>query len=234
MAIFTEFGRPKKSPLIQAFSWLRYFALADRVGISQLQNAVLNAIRARVTGQHISPSAPNTTDEIPQSYGICPDGPSLVQDSMWGTSPEPEKSDVKYLPPATFIAIQHAYRNTLEGSSLRGLLTDIFAFNVKAETLEEDILALPTEFIADVVIINMKRLPLRLGDEKAHFDKGAEQYYVQDTRLDRKSRVFQENLDEISADKAADDEQIDSWGKFQVGKPSKHKKKGKRARKDIA
>lgn len=49
-------------------------------------------------------------------------------------------------------------------------MADIFAFNVKPETLDESLLGLPAEFMADVVIINMKRLPLRLGNEKADFD----------------------------------------------------------------
>ena len=117
-------------------------------------------------------------------------------------------------------------------SSLRRLLADIFASNVKVETLEMDISALPMEFIEDIVVINMRRLPLRLSNEKANFDTGTEKYYFQDTQPDRKSRVIQEGPDDISADKAADHGQIDSWGAFKVGKTSKYKKKDKGIRRD--
>lgn len=142
-----------KEPADASLLLVKLFCFADKVGISELQNAVLDAIRDRATGQHVSPTALITTDETSRSYGTYLGGPPLVLDSMWGTSPEPEKSAVKYLPPATSIAIQYAYRTTLEGSSLRRLLADIFAFNVKVETLEQDILALPMEFIADVILI---------------------------------------------------------------------------------
>ena len=138
------------------------------------------------------------------------------------------------LPPATSIAIQYAYQNTHNGSSLRRLLADIFAFNVKFETLKMDISTLPREFVEDIVVINMKRLPLRLGDEEADFDRGTEKYYVQDTRPIRQSRVSQEGPKDKPADIAAEDEQVKSWGPFTVGKTSKHKKKGKRSRTDTA
>jgi hypothetical protein len=71
------------------------------------------------------------------------------------------------------------------------LLTDIFAFNVKPETLDEDILLFPAEFMADVRLINMKRLPFRLKKEKADLNKNADKYHVHDsssTRNDRRQK----------------------------------------------
>ena len=54
---------------------------------------------------------------------------------------------------------------------------DRYAFNVKPETLDEDILLFPAEFMADVLLINMKQLPLRLKEEAADFDNNADKYH---------------------------------------------------------
>lgn len=43
---------------------VKLVCLADRVGISNLQNATLDAIRNRATGQYTSPSTPTIADEI--------------------------------------------------------------------------------------------------------------------------------------------------------------------------
>lgn len=144
------------------------------------------------------------------------------------SSPEPEKPDVKYLPPATSTAIQQAYCNTHKQSSLRRLLADIFAFNVKNETLKMDLLALPMEFLADVLIINMKRLPLRLGNKKADFDTRMENYHIHETRSDRRNRVSRDGSGDESARAAGDGDQVNPYGALDVVKPSRRKKKGRR------
>lgn len=151
---------------------VKVFCFAEKAGISTLQNASLDAIRNRATGQHVSlPFLDLPEDDI--ITGL-------------------EESVAKYLLPATASAIHYAYQNALESSPLRKLLADIFAFNVKPETLDEDILSFPAEFMADVLLINMKRLPLRLKEEAADFDNNADKYHVYDsssTRNDRKQRT---------------------------------------------
>ena len=72
--------------------------------------------------------------------------------------------------------------------------------SVKPENLDEDILSFPAKFMADVILINMKRLPLRLKEEEeAGFDKNADKYadkhHVHDlssTRNDRKQRISED------------------------------------------
>ena len=111
------------------------------------------------------------------------------------SSPTLKRPLAKYLLPATSSAINYAYQNTPERSPLRKLLADIFAYNVKPETLNEDILSFPAEFMADVLLINMKRLPLRLKEEEADFDKNADKYRVHDsssTRNDRKQGMSED------------------------------------------
>ncbi len=106
--------------------------------------------------------------------------------------PAHEEPVTKYLPPATASAITYAYQKTPERSPLRKLLTDIFAYDVKPEALFEDILSFPAEFISDLLLITMKRLPFRLKAEDADFDKNADKYHVHDassTRNDRKQRT---------------------------------------------
>ena len=98
------------------------------------------------------------------------------------------------MPPTTSRATHYAYENTSTNSPLRKLLSDIFAYNAKPETITEGILSFPAEFLADVLHINMKRLPLRLKDERANFDRDAKKYYVKDeasTRSVQKSRVLE-------------------------------------------
>lgn len=225
---------------------VKVFCFAERVGISSLQNATLDTIRDRATGQLVSLATPFTTYEshaIPLNLlgSVRPPIFEFQKYAPTTISPAPEKPATRYLPPATSSAIYYAYQNTLEGSSLRKLLADIFAFNVKPETLDEEILSLPHEFMADVLVINMKRLPLRLKDEKADFDKNADKYHVHRMCHDRKPRVFQDlerdatkadvdwcdgPTDEAAAEAAVDNVD-DSWG-FGTLKPSssKGKKKG--------
>ena len=95
------------------------------------------------------------------------------------TSPGFEEPVAKYLPPATASAVHYAYQKTSERSPLRRLLTDIFACDVKPEALyEEDSLSFPAQFMADVLFVTKKRLPLRLNGEEADFDKNADKYHV--------------------------------------------------------
>ena len=159
---------------------VKVFCFAEKAGISNLQNATLDTIRDRATEQHVSLPTPNTTDKTyakPQT--LFGSGQRLFSDLPRDDAiPGLEKPVAKYLPPATASAIHYAYQNTPERSPLRKLLADIFAFNVKPETLNEDILLFPAEFMADILLINMKRLPLRLEEEEADFDNNADKYHV--------------------------------------------------------
>ncbi|KAL8647836.1 MAG: hypothetical protein Q9210_005325 [Variospora velana] len=164
---------------------VKVFCFAEKVGIVDLQNATLDAVREQATGHNVSPATP-----MP----------------IWGFS---EKPNPKYLPPATSAAIHHAYRNTPEASPLRKLLADIFAFNVKPDMLQESLLMLPAEFMADVLTISMRRLPLRLANEIADFDISMDKYHIHDTHYDRNPRVFEGLSDKKTEQPAVDD---DDWG----------------------
>ena len=180
---------------------VKVFCFAEKVGISNLQNATLDVIRDRATEQHVSLPTPNTTYETyarPQTTFWSAQRPILdLPQDPFSTSHSPglKKPVAKYLPPATSSAINYAYQNTPERSPLRKLLADIFAYNVKPEILDEDILSFPAEFMADVLLINMKRLPLRLKAEEADFDENADKYHVHDsssTPNDRKQRTSED------------------------------------------
>ena len=67
------------------------------------------------------------------------------------------------------------WQNTVAQSSLRKLLVDLFTYRVAAEDVENDILAYPTEFIADVTILNMKRL--QYAEDVVPYEHDATQYY---------------------------------------------------------
>jgi hypothetical protein len=198
--LYTEkFNYPKDSDN-PSLLLMKVFCFADKIRSSTLQNATLDAIRDRATEQRVSLPTPHSTYETyakPQTlWGSAPR--PLFDFQIYQTtktSPVLEEPVAKYLPPATSSAITYAYQNTPERSPLRKLLTDIFAFNVKPETLDEDILLFPAEFMADVLLINMKRLPLRLSEEEADFDKNADKYHVHDsssTRNRRKERTSED------------------------------------------
>ena len=220
---------------------VKAFCFADKVRISDLQNATLDAIRDRATGQHISRATPNPTNGMfakPQNLFASPQQTAFEfqVNLTTTTSPGLEEAVAKYLPPASSSAIHYAYQNTPDSSPLRKLLADIFAFNVKPETLDESLLVLPAEFMADVLVINMKRLPLRLGDEKADFDLNANKYHVKDTSHDRRSRVTQGVRDGAlheAATKDAFDNEEGMWGSFGTLKPSSGKGKKKDKKKQI-
>jgi len=100
-------GDPKQ-PTDPSLLLVRVFFFADKVGILDLQNVTLDAIRDRATGQHTSSATLSTTDDMSQHYRTELDEPPPVPFSMWSRrvpSPEPRKSDVKYLPLATSTAV---------------------------------------------------------------------------------------------------------------------------------
>lgn len=201
---------------------VKVFCFADKVGISPLQNATLDTIRDRATRQDASSANSNTMETKPQNgFGFAQ---TTWNFELHQSSTTTDKRAAKFLSPATSTAIHYAYQNTSDSSPLRKMLADIFAFNVKPETLDESLLMLPAEFMADVLFINMKRLPLRLGDEKADFDLNADKYHVKDTSYDRRSRA-------VAMEAAVDNEDdtgeaFGTWG-FSSGKG---KKKGKKSR----
>lgn len=178
---------------------VKVFCFAEKVGISNLQNATLDAIRDRATEQHVSPASPDTIHNTrvlppnPFAYARVP----AFQFQPFGASPSPALNEplANYGPPATANAVHFAYLNTPTDSPLRKLLADIFAYNVKPGALHEDIMSFPPAFMADVLLINMKRLPLRLKDEEADFDVNAKKYHIEDslgTRSSRKPRVLED------------------------------------------
>lgn len=205
---------------------VKVFCFAEKVGIVDLQNATLDAIRERATGQNTSPATPKPAWD---GFGFSQQPTVQFQaSSRSATGPIPEKLNPKYLPPATSAAIHHAYQSTPEASVLRKLLADIFAFNVKPDMLQESLLMLPVEFMADVLTINMKRLPLRLADEEADFDSSADKYHIHDTHYDRNTRNFEELSEETTEQPAVDEH--DGWGQFGTlnvsSSKAKKKKKG--------
>ena len=200
---------------------VKLFCFAEKVGISTLQNATLDAIRDRAMPPKL------------QNAIRCP---PLIPPSMFNpptTSLNFKLLGAIYLPPATSTAIYYIYQNTLEGSPLRRLLADMFAFNVRPKILDEDLLVFPTPFVADVLTINMKRLPLRLPDERADFDISIEKYHVYDTGPERKSRMLRSKAyDEPNPETTVDSEN-DLGPESGAVKPSggtANKKKGKRDR----
>ncbi|KAK3175046.1 hypothetical protein OEA41_002292 [Lepraria neglecta] len=213
---------------------VKVFCFAEKAGISTLQNATLDAIRDRATEQNVSLPTPNT---IYQTYPKPQTPFGSNQRSIFGfpvddVIPGLEKPVAKYLPPATASGIHYVYQNTPERSPLRKLLADIFAYNVKPETLDEDILLFPAEFMADVLLINMKRLPLRLKEEAADFDNNADKYHVHDsssTRDDRKQRIEATDPEPEPPTDAVAVEKDDTW-RFGGSAKSLNKKdkKGKR------
>lgn len=98
------------------------------------------------------------------------------------------------------------------------LQADIFAFNVKPQAWDESLLTLPVEFMADVLIINMKRLPLRLANERADFDLNANKYHVGHPRDDRRSGI-------LDGAAIGDDEEDDGRGGTSRLSSGKKKKK---------
>lgn len=106
-----------------------------------------------------------------------------------------KKLVAKYLTPTSASVIYYVYQNILERSPLRKLLIDIFIYNVKIDTLNENILLFSVEFIANILFINIKRLSLRLYKKKIDFNKNADKYHVDDlssTFNNRKQRTFED------------------------------------------
>lgn len=211
------------------FLLIKLFCFADKVEISDLQNATLDAIRERATGQNVSPATPRSIWDVavrPQTFGFA-HAPTVEIHGFAESEPTAilEKTTGKYLPPATSGAIHHAYQNTPEASPLRKLLADVFAFNVKLQMLDESLLMLPTEFIADVLTINMRRLPLRLAGETADFDTSADKYHVLDTHYNREPRILERPSNETPKEVAVDnDDGSEGFGTLNI-QSSRGKKK---------
>ena len=171
---------------------VKVFCFAEKIGVSGIQNATLDAIRDRAVEQHPSLPAPNTAFKPPAiplvSFGST-QRPTFYQTEAPTASSAQDKPTAKCLPTATATAITYAYENTREGSPLRKLLADIFAYDVKPKEIQENILSFPPQFIADVLLITMKRLPFRINTEKADFDKDAKEYYVQESSSTRQDRI---------------------------------------------
>ena len=205
---------------------VKMFCFAEKIGVADIQNATLDAIRDRAVEQHVALTAPITASKaraMPQANFGLTQRPIFYQDEA------PEEPVAKCLPSVTAGAITYAYQNTPETSPLRKLLADIFAYDVEPEALEEDVQSFPAQFIADVLLIAMKRLPFRINTEKADFDKNAKDYHVQNsssTHQDRIQRTPEDMnaIDEPPAEAAAVDED-ETWSSFTN---LKSKKKGKR------
>ena len=86
---------------------------------------------------------------------------------------------------------------------------------------------LPVEFMADVLIVNMKRLPLRLEDEKADFDLNATKYHVEHLPDNRRSRAFHVVDGALDGPAVGDDKENDGHFGMLKSSRSKKKKKGK-------
>lgn len=225
---------------------VKVFCFAEKVGISALQNATLDAIRDRATEQDVPLPPPDityTTYAKPKPFSWSFDPP---QDQTM-TSPGLEKPVAKYLSPATSSAIRYAYQYTPQHSPLRKLLADIFAYNVKPETLDEDILSFPHEFMADVLLVNMKRLPLRLKEEEADFDKNADKYHIHDSSStpndSRDEPVAEATISEPAPPCEAPDPELtpdlptvideDGWGFSGPSKSSSGKGKKRGTKRDV-
>ena len=169
---------------------VKVFCFAEKVGISDIQNATLDAIRDRAAKQPVSWTTPKTAPALPPGFF----------ESTSRTSPS-----LKRYPTTTADAITYAYEHTPEGSPLRKLLADIFAYDVKSEELEKDILSFPPQFMADVLLITMKRLPFRSNMEKAQFYKDAKRYHVEGSSSPSHNRIRR-----MSEDKNAIDDEDDT------------------------
>ena len=193
----------------QSYLLIKLFRFVEKVETPGLQNAALDAIPDRATGQHVSTESPEPTSHIhgksQSPFAFTPGSGFSLQ--RYQTKTVTEKPSTIYLPPATSSAIHYAYLHTPEGSPLRKLLADIFAYNVKADTLNEDLQSFPVEFMVDVLLTNIKRLPLRIKEEKADFDVDMSKYYIHKSSnagCDRRQRVFgdmqvQRNDSEVSS-----------------------------------
>ena len=199
---------------------VKVFCFAEKVGISNLQNVTLDAIRDRAVEQHVSQKTPNTTYHTyvkPQTpFGSQRPIFDLLQNEATTTSPAYEEPVTRHLLPATASAITYAYQNTPERSPLRELLADIFAYNIKPEALCEDILSFPIEFMRDVLFITMKRLPFRLKAEEAKFDKNAKKYHAHVSTSSRNDRTQRSSEDRKTSNgsvaEAATVNEDDTWG----------------------
>lgn len=204
---------------------VKVYCFAEKVGIANLQNASLDAIRDRATGHRssvrISDLTPKIDPKVFGGFGV-PVTDFTKSDYQFKTPnklpfSQAPKALKKYFSPATSEAIHYAYQNTPTGSPLQKLLADLFAYNVKPDALTEDIRSFPTEFIADVLLINMKRLPLRLENEEADFEMNAIKYHVEpDEKEEAVKRLTagESSLGDLTATVDTSKNIINTWGGF--------------------
>ena len=191
-----KFSYPKDSD-DPSLLLMKVFCFADKIRNSALQNATLDAIRDRAEEQRISSLTRNTPQGLFVSAQRSPFGWSTEYAGM--ANPSLGKSVAKTPPPATVSAVQYAYQRTPEHSPLRKLLSDIFAYNVEPGMLNENILSFPIEFLADVLLTNMKRLPFRLDEEAAaDFDENADKYHIHDS-LDTPDNRDEKTSEDVEA-----------------------------------
>ena len=111
------------------------------------------------------------------------------------------------------------------------MLADIFAYNVKPDALDEGIPSFSAEHVADVLLIHIKRLPLRLDEKKADFDVDARKYHVSElSPSSRTHRVLEETKErdnEVGDGLPVDEEFSAGWS----GNSTKSKPKNERIKK---
>ena len=210
---------------------VKVFCLAQVVGVLNLQNATIDAIRDLATKQHRSLTSPIKFHEqraVPPAPFVWRSQPGWgVFNDQRTTIVALEEPVTKYVPPVTASAIHYAYQETSQSSPLRRLLADIFAYDVKPEVLYDEYQSFPTEFLADVLLTTKKRLSLRLENEEADFDMNADKYHVPDSSSTPAAEVDVSKPESATEAPAIDEDE--TWG---FGSPIKSsKKKAKKVKK---
>ena len=143
-----KYGEPTADSQ-RSFLLIKLFCFAEKVEIMKLQNMALDRIRNFAT---------TTLSTIDNRFR-----------DIFTTKQSPYHSP---------LAIEHAYSHTPPHSPLRRLLSELFAYNVDPHSPGLDLEDYPKEFVSEVCLLNMKRLPFRLQGEKAGFDDDVEQNHI--------------------------------------------------------
>ena len=146
---------------------IKVFCFADKVEFSNLQNTAVDSTCNQVIKKYVSSLIKGGNFDIYTNY------PS----SAW-QHPALSLNYAKKSCSIIACAIIHAYQNTSEFSLLKKLLMNIFAFNISFKDLGSDIDSFSTEFLVNILLINMKQLPYRLNEEKADFDDNTDKYHT--------------------------------------------------------
>ena len=177
---------------------MKMFCFAKKIKISNFQNVTFDVIRDRIVKQHIFQKISNAiyhTYAKSQTFFVFQRSNfDFLQNETTTTNSFHKKSIIKYFFSITINVIIYAYQNTSKRSFFKKSLTNIFVYNIKFETLYENIFSLFIEFIRDVFLIIMKRLFFKLKIEKAKFDKNVEKYHLHDlsnSRNDRTQKSFE-------------------------------------------